>query len=162
MFPFTKQQEGIVSKSVQTLELIKEGGSTIEIEKPTMCATLIPRGTLIMTLPNFHKPDLVPLMTPAQIEKKAIHIHGIIRKFVTLIPKETPVESVTLVPEMSVILLELVNHVRELDAKSLEIVWQKCAEPTERYGHLESYITIQCLLKVLAELKDPYFIFMNS
>ena len=86
-----------------------------------------------MKMPNFHKADIFPPLTSEDRERKAIHIRDTIKHFASMIPSETPVQSVTLVPEMSITFLEIVNNLRDCDLSCLAKVWEKCHDETTRF-----------------------------
>ena len=86
-----------------------------------------------MKLPDFHTPYIFPPLTPQDRERKAIHIRDTIRHFASMIPAETPVQSVTLVPEMSITFLEIVHNIRERDSSCLELLWTKCNDTLTRF-----------------------------
>eukprot|EP00794_Sanderia_malayensis_P007894 gene7894-8748_t len=132
LYPFSKDEGGIPSETIQILTLIKEEGSLFEKHHPHILDNLVQRGRLIMSLPSIHKPDIFPALTTADRERKSIHINDTITRFVSLIPEETPVQSVTLVPELSVAFLEIVNSLRDCDADLLSRVWQKCCDQSTR------------------------------
>ena len=87
----------------------------------------------MMKLPSFHKPEVVPPMTQQDRENKAVFIRKTIKRFLALVPRGAPVQSVVLVPEISTVFMQIVHNIRQCDMQTLSTVWQKCNEETVRF-----------------------------
>ncbi|XP_065069314.1 vitellogenin-1-like [Rhopilema esculentum] len=135
LYPFSKQEEGIPSRSLQTLVLLKEGVSHFESEYPHHFAWN-QRGKLMMEMPSFHKPEVIPPLSQSERKDKATYICNAIKRFSSLIPKGKPVQSVILQPEISTIFMQVVNNLRMCDLTTLSGVWAKCADQDSRKWHV--------------------------
>ena len=94
------------------------------------------RGKLIMQLPSFHKPEVVPSMSLQDRERKAIFIRDAIKKFSSMVPSGAPVQSIILLPEISTVFMQIVNNLRQCDVETLNRIWEKCTDNNSRYSHL--------------------------
>ena len=92
------------------------------------------RGKLIMQMPSFHKPEIIPSMSLEDQERKALFIRDAIKKFSSLLPSGTPVQSVVLLPETSTIFMQIVNNLRQCDIEMLNKIWEKCDDTNCRYN----------------------------
>ena len=89
----------------------------------------------MMQLPSFHNPEIVPPMNSQDKEKKALFIRDAIKRFSSLIPSGTPVQSIVLLPEISTVFMQIVNNLRECDIETLNKIWLKCTDSDSRYSH---------------------------
>ncbi|XP_065069976.1 vitellogenin-6-like [Rhopilema esculentum] len=135
LYPFSKQEEGIPTESLQTLVLLKEGVSNFESEYSHHLAWN-QRGKLMMEMPSFHKPEVIPPLSQSERDNKATYICNAIKRFSSLIPKGKPVQSVILQPEISTIYMQVVNNLRMCDLTTLSGVWAKCADEDSMRWHV--------------------------
>ena len=91
------------------------------------------RGKLMMEMPSFHKPEVIPPLSQSERDSKATYICNAIKRFSSLIPKGKPVQSVILQPEISTVFLQVVNNLRMCDLVTLSGVFAKCADEDSRF-----------------------------
>ena len=121
-------------------------------------AKVVPRGKLIMKMPSFHKPEIVPPVSAEDREKKATYLCDAIKRFESLIPRGAPVQSVMLVPEISTVFMQIVNNLRVCDLETLEKLWQKCKETQSRYVKFPCiFLRTHCILSLASAASEIVF-----